>query len=256
MLGKPPEHMVYAYWDWDYQNPLRNQQSALNEITVEIEIHNDIELAGSGNGIYLMVCNGDVDGIGYYFGLQTDMHNNNANVPSRNTGKGLIYSRWKESNLVNARIPDDGFTESSGHEGEFIGVRRNYEWGAGKYLLRMGQDGPDDSAGRWYGLWITDLATETETWIGSLRFPLVGGRALLGPRCYNTVEIYGPPIAPRDIPYWKVTLNPPQGDGKPATVTNSGFSPFTGGFRNTRLSYDETGAVIYEVGLDHIPANR
>ena len=53
-MGAPPEHMAYAWWDWDYQNPLRNRQSALNEITVEIEIHNDIELAGAGNGIYLM----------------------------------------------------------------------------------------------------------------------------------------------------------------------------------------------------------
>ena len=65
-----------------------------------------------------------------------------------------------------------------------------------------------------------------ETWIGSMRFPFVGGRALLGPRCYNTVEIYGPPIAPRDIPYWKVTLNPPQGDGKAATVTDDGLLAF------------------------------
>ena len=256
MLETPPEHMVYAWWDWDYQNPLRNQQSALNEITVEIEIHNDIELGGAGNGIYLMVCSGDVDGIGYYFGLQTDVHNNNANVSLRNTGKGLIFSRWKERNLANARIPDDGFTESSGHEGNFIGVRRNYDWGVGKYLLRMGQDGPDDPVGRWYGLWVTDLAVNQETWIGSMRFPYIGGRALLGPRCYNTVEIYGPPIASRDIPYWKVTLNPPKGDGKVATVTDDGFSPFTGSYRNTRFSYDENGAVIYEIGLDHIPASR
>ena len=250
----PPVHMAYAWWDWDYQNPLRNQQSALNEITVEIEIHNDIELNGAGNGIYLMVCQGDVDGIGYYFGLQTDMHNYNVSDPY--AGKGLLFSRWGERDLENTRIPGDGWTQSSGHEGNFIGVRRNYDWGSGKYLLRIGQDGPDDSVGRWYGLWITDLAINQETWIGSMRFPYIDGRALLGPRCYNTVEIYGPPIAPRDIPYWKVTLNPPKGDGMAATVTDDGFSPFTGGYRNARISYDENGAVIYEVGLDHIPANR
>ena len=56
------------------------------------------------------------------------MHNNNVNVSDPYTGKGLIFSRWKERNLVNARIPDDGFTESSGHEGDFIEVRRNYDW--------------------------------------------------------------------------------------------------------------------------------
>ena len=250
-IGTPPEHLAYAWWDWDYQNPLRNQQGALNEITVEIEIHNDIELNGAGNGIYLMVCSGDVDGMRYYFGLQTDVHNYNLSDPY--AGKGLLFSRWGERDLENARIPSDGWTQSSGHEGNFIGVRRNYDWGAGKYLLRIGQDGPDDSGGRWYELWITNLAINQETWIGSMRFPYIGGRALLGPRCYNTVEIYGPPIAPRDIPYWKVTLNPPEGDGKASTVTDDGFSPFTGSYRNTRFSYDENGAVIYEVGLDHIP---
>ena len=119
---------------------------ACEMVTVEIDIHNDIQLGGAGNGIYSMVCSGDVDSIGYYFGMQTDVQNNNPNVSIRNTGKGLTFSRWKERNLTSARIPDDGFTESSGHEGDFIGVRRNYDWGVGKYMLRIGQDGPDDSA--------------------------------------------------------------------------------------------------------------
>ena len=139
--------MVYAWWDWDYQNPLRNQQSALNEITVKIEIHNDIELGGAGNGIYLMVCSGDVDGVGYYFGLQTDVHNYNVSDPY--AGKGLLFSRWEERDLENARIPSDGWTQSSGHEGDFIGVRRNYDWSVGKYRIRMGRDGDDDDGGRW-----------------------------------------------------------------------------------------------------------
>ena len=58
-LTRPPEHMVYAWWDWDYGNAQRDHESALGQITVDVEIHNDIELAGR-NGIYLMVCSGDV----------------------------------------------------------------------------------------------------------------------------------------------------------------------------------------------------
>ena len=201
--ANPPEHMVYAWWDWDYDNPNRNRDSALNEITVDIEIHNDIELTG-GNGIYLMVCNGDVDGTGYYFGLQTDVHDP---TTFQGRGKGLIFSRWETRDLENARIPDDGFTQSSGHEGDFIGVRRDYNWSDGEYRLRLAQDGDDDDAGRWYGVWITDLSTSAETWIGSLRFPSTMGRpAKISPRCYNTVEIYGAPITPADIPYFKGTM--------------------------------------------------
>ena len=245
-----PEHVVYAWWDWDYKNPLRNLQSALSEITVDVEIHNDIELAGL-NGIYLMVCSGDVDGIGYYFGLQTDVYKPGIG----GSGKGLIFSRWGTRDLANARIPGDGWTQSSGHEGDFIGVRRSYAWTAGKYRLRMGIDGEDDT-GRWFSVWITDLTTNEETWIGSLRFPTRSRPSLIGPRCYNTVEVYGSPIAPSSIPYWRVTLGPPMGDGERALATLDGYSPFTGGFRNARFEYDESGAIVYEVGLDYIPEGR
>ncbi len=241
--------MVYAWWDWDFSNFDRNRDSALDEITVDIEIHNDIALTGR-NGIYLMTCFGDVDGTGYYFGLQTDVYEPGAG----GRGKGLIFSRWKTRDLRNARIPRDGWMQSSGHEGDFIGVRRSYDWTKGEYRVRIGQDGADDSVGRWFGVWITDISTDVETWIGSLRFPPTMGRPpMIGPRCYNTVEVYGWPIAAKDIPYWKVTLGPPKGDDEEAIVTEAGFSPFTGGFRNTRFDYNEDGAIVYEVGLDFIP---
>ena len=93
-----------------------------------------------------------------------------------------------------------------------------------------------------------------------MRFPYVGGRALLAPRCYNTVEI-GPPIAPRDIPYWKVTLNPPKGDGKAATVTEtvSLLSQAVTGIpasRTTRtaLSSMKSGWIISPPPGRHLPA--
>ena len=149
--------------------------------------------------IYLMTCSGDVDDTGYYFGLQTDVYEPGFG----GRGKGLIFSRWKTRDLRNARIPGDGWMQSSGHEGEFIGVRRSYDWGTGKYRVRIGQDGEDDSVGRWYGVWITDLSTDVETWIGSLRFPPTMGRPpMIGPKCYNTVEVYGnTPISAKDIPH-------------------------------------------------------
>ena len=250
-LARPPEHMVYAWWDWDYSNAQRDHESALGQITVDVEIHNDIELAGR-NGIYLMVCSGDVEGIGYYFGLQTNVHD--PNMGNRYRGKGLIFSRWDERDLKHARPAEDGWTQSSGHEGDFIGVRRSYDWGSGTYRLRIGPDGAD-AGGQWYGVWITDMSTGQETWSGSLKFPYVSGPALLRPRCYNTVEIYGKPIAPQDVPYLKVTLSPPMGDGEAASLTVAGRSPFTGEFRNARFEINDDGAIVYEVGLDRIEAS-
>ena len=238
-LAAVPEHMVYAYWDWNFED-------AFSEITIDVELHNDIDLAGR-NGIYLMACYGGVEGVDYYFGLQTDVFRPTLG----GWGKGLIFSRWNTRDLDNARPAEDGWVQSSGHEGDFIGVRKPYDWGTGTYRLRIGSDGLDD-AGQWYGVWIIDLSTGYETWAGSLRFPYADGRALLEPRCYNTIEVYGSPIAPKHVPYLKATIMPPLGDGSPAGITEAGRSPFTRGFRNTRFAFNDVGAIVYEVGLDRI----
>ena len=57
--------------------------------------------------------------------------------------------------------------------------------------------------GGWFGLWIMDLATGTETWTGALKFPNRSGRARIHG---STVEIYGSPIRPIDVPQWHVSV--------------------------------------------------
>ena len=242
-----PVAMVGAWWNWSNQS--------LSEITVDIEIHNDVHLSGD-NGLYLFGCQGNVNRPRYYFGLQTDIQDP---ATGGGRGKGLIFSRWQTRDLANARIPDDGWTQSSGHEGDFIGVRRSYDWGKGKYRVRMAQDGPDDSIGRWYGIWITDLTTSSVTWIGSLRFPYTAGIApQILPQCYNTIEVYGvQPIAPEDIPNWKVTMGPHRGNGQPATLTTITSSGQRDGlFRNSSATDNGDGTITYEVGMDRIPEDR
>ena len=88
--------------------------------------------------------------------------------PTRSRGKGAIFSRWETRDLSLARFAEaDGWAQSSGHEGDFIGVRRLYPWGTGDYTARLAPEEhlPD---GVWYGVWVTDLSTEITTWIGSL----------------------------------------------------------------------------------------
>ena len=56
----------------------------------------------------------------------------------------MIFSRWGTRDLEWARWPeDDGWAESSGHEGDFIRVRRFYDWGPGDYVVRLAPDGAD-----------------------------------------------------------------------------------------------------------------
>ena len=110
--------------------------------------------------------------------------------------------------LGNARFSEaDGWNKSAGHEGDFIGVRHPYDWGAGDYRVRIAPDGPVEDDGEWFSLWITDLSKDETTWIGSLKFPLQNGEAKMKPHSSATIELYGiGPVQPIDIPLWHVSV--------------------------------------------------
>ena len=195
---RPP--MVPAYIDW-YWGPT---QSGFRTLRTDFTIHNDVGNWSDRYGYYLILLQNSISNAGFYFGLQTD---------ANGRGKAVIFSRWKTRDLANARWSrSDGWTESSGHEGDFIGVRRTYDWGAGDYSIVIRPDGLD-ADGEWFGLWITDLASGEITWIGSLKFPLADSRARMRPHASATIELYGwSPVRPIDIPQWHVSVMRPYGD--------------------------------------------
>lgn len=235
--ARVPEHMAYAWWDWD-----RNRIK-FREITTDVTIHNDVSHFPDRMGLYLILGNGEISGKGYYYGIQVD---GGGGYPIE---ERVIYSRWDTRDLANARIPEDGWTQSSGHEGDFIGVRRAYDWTAGEYRLRLGPDGKDEN-GEWFGLWITDLATRETTWIGSLKFPYVANDALISPPTYATIEVYGGrPVRPIDIPELSISVEPPKGDGTPANQAYIGYSMFNGEILNSEVQCDrDTGAIFMQAG--------
>ena len=216
--------MASIWWDW---NP---EQAHFRELITDITIHNDVGDFSDQHGLYLMLGSSYISDTQFYFGIQTD---------ANSRGKGLIFSRWKTRELTNARYDEThGWTESSGHEGDFIGVRRLYNWGAGNYRIRIAPDGLE-SDGEWFGLWIIDIETDVTTWIGSLKFPLLSGEAKIKPNSYSTIEIYGiPMIRPIDIPQWHVSIERPQGDGIPSTRGYTVYSSFTGIVSNNDVNYD------------------
>ena len=199
----PPMAPAYMDWYWEVD------QAHFRELVTDFTVHNDVGDWSDQHGYYLILLQNSISDVGFYFGLQTDVRSDEGN-----RGKGLTFSRWKTRDLANARYPDrDGWTESAGHEGDFIGVRWSYDWGAGNYRVRIAPDGLD-SAGEWFGLWITDLDTNETTWIGSLKFPLVDDTATIGPHSSATIEVYGgPSIRPIDVPQWHVSVKRPLGDG-------------------------------------------
>ena len=146
---------------------------------------------------------------------------------------------------------DAGWTESAGYEGDFISVRREYEWGVGNYQMRLAPHDEDDG-GIWYGVWITDKDTGQTTWGGSLRFPLVDGNASIDPYAYSTLEIYGigTPIRPIDIPQWHVSMERPLADQEKAWSATFGYGGIGGTpAENVDVQYDRaTETIDFRIG--------
>ena len=232
--------MAYLFWYWE------SDQEHFTELTTDFTIHNDVGDFSDQHGLYLILGSTSISEERFYFGLQTDTL---APEPPHKRGKGVIFSRWGTRDLDNAKYVDtDGWTESSGHEGDFIGVRRSYDWGAGNYRIRIASDGRD-SDGEWFGLWITNLDRGETDWIGSLKFPLLNGAARIEPISYSTIEIYGNvPVRPIDIPQWHVSVSRPLGDRTPSTRGYTGYSMFADAdeeLLNSDVRYDPREDIVH-----------
>ena len=235
--GDVPEHLVWG--DWHFWHPV-------DSLEIAVDIHNDVQFAGT-HDFYFMVAHGRVGDTSYYFGFQTDIQHP---VTFRGTGKGLIFSRWDTRDLADTRVAPGGFAQSAGHEGDFVGVRLNYEWRDGKYQLRMSPQ-ESDGGGLWYGLWVQHENEEEATWIGSLRFP----EGKIGYSSYTTVEVYGGGrLRPKHIPYWKVSIEPPRSGAFEAYLYDSGYNYFTGDHFPNVKKYQEGETLYLEVGLDTVNA--
>ena len=233
---KAPVHMASIDWLWD-------PNEHVSEFTMDFTIHTDVgSFSPETNGLYLMLGHAKLRDIQFYFGLQTDVHNPHASGEPYE--KGIIFSRWGTRDLANAKVADGGWSQSSGHEGDFIGVRLPYDWGAGDYRARLALEDGDAGEEGWYGVWITDLSIGITTWAGSLKFPLPDE----SPRrvnMYSTMEIYGQRLRPVDIPEWHVSLKRPSINGVRAP---SGRILYDGNGRevpNSDASYDEGEDAIH-----------
>lgn len=196
-----PYGMVAANWHWHPWEEVTH-----TSIEIPFTLHSDPTNFSDIHGLYLILGQSEISDTLFYFGIQTGVSGRN----NENTGKGVIYSRWDERDLSNARVPTGCFATSSGHEGDFIGLRCPYEWTVGEYSARIAFEEEDDG-GEWYGLWITDELSGEVKWIGSLRFPKSNSRNMgMHSGLATALEIYGhKSIRPIDIPNWHVTVSQP-----------------------------------------------
>ncbi len=232
-LAPAPQAMLYHIWGWDVG-------LSFEKIVVTVDIQNDIEYR-EDNGLYLIACTpfsiGENDA---YFGLQTDV-NTGPKGAWRGIGKGAILSVWDVPDETWARGPEGSWIESGGYEGSFLSVRSPYDWTEGRYNLRVSAEESEEH-GRRFGLFVND------TWMGSLRF---AADARIEPLCGTPIKVYGQPVKPADIPYWKVSVRAPVADGVPATLLRTFYPDDVENLRNTRITVNKD-VVTFEVGLDHI----
>ncbi len=190
--GFLPSGLTYVWWRFGVPE--------FDDLQIDFTIHNDLS---TKPGIYLQLYQGKIGDVGFYFGFQTDVYD-----PAlwKGRGKGIVFSRWKTRDLSDARPISGGWVQSSGHEGDFIGIRRKYDWTSHKYRFRLTRI-EDDERGTWYGLFILDRDRGREDYVGSLRFPESSGkRPLIKDGGGSWTEVYSGAGRPDDIPSWHVSI--------------------------------------------------
>ena len=191
-----PIGIHYADYHFDSQRFTRIKQIfTIHELPT---LENGDEYDG---GLYWNFYNGIInDNIGFYFGIQTLVSGD----PDGQASKGVIFSRWKTRDISNYRLSEGGWGQSAGYEGDFIGIRKEFDWNIGTYEIEIKMIESDD-LGDWYGLFIRDIEDQDFTYVGSIRFEhgsIKGIRSGAG----TWTEIYGAPSS-MEFPRWHVSID-------------------------------------------------
>lgn len=233
----------YVWWDFE----IDTFQSLYINITIYEEPDNN-------DGLYFQMYQGRINDVGFYFGLQTDVYKPNVG----STGKGLIFSRWQTRNLSDVRTAEGGWSQSAGYEGDFVGIRKNYEWTNHSYQLKIAYMESDDE-GDWYGVWIYDLDSLTEDFVGSIRFPKSEPNKFgIANGGVTWTELYYKEVQQTPIPRWHVSI-----DGIYATdemIRPQSATSAYSDIKNVDIYYDEVTDKIHfimgpEVTIEH-PAGK
>jgi hypothetical protein len=199
--------MCYAIWNF------KNERS--KEIIHQFTIYNEpTNSDGSKNndGIYFQFNDSNINGIPAYFGIQTRMFNPKKGL----VGKGVIFSRWETRDTLNYKTAPGGYGQSAGYEGNFIGVRKPYNWTPGHYEIKLRLDS-SDSIGDWYGLYITKLSSNVNNvvadYIGSIRFERKSSTQGINNGGGTWIEVYSKASTSTPIPNWHVSIDKVLADG-------------------------------------------
>jgi len=237
---KMPWHLVDLWWDIGADTPF---ESYSIDVTISEDIPSDRNLYIAPIGL------GHLSKIPFYGGIQTQSDGNTkADKRLRKIGPGLLMSMWGERSLDAIRPSVGGLLQSSGHEGDFVSVRRPYEWTKGTYtyrIARMDEETIDGTPRTWVGAFVYSHAKQENVFIGALRFKAKD--LILSRRIASFVEVYGVRKPVADIPQTNVTFGNLQVNGKPAKVV-SVEAHYPKGVPDYAQAQAKDGAVFIEVG--------
>jgi len=229
----------YVWWDFGINN--------FKSLYVDITIYNEPD---NNDGLYFQMYQGTINGVGFYYGLQTRVYNPNDGLIK----KGLIYSRWETRDLSNVRTIEGGWSQSAGYEGNFVGIRKYYNWTNHSYRFKLAYMESDDT-GDWYGIWIYDSDNFTEDFLGSIRFPPTeASKSGIANGGVTWTELYYKGIKQTPIPSWHASINGiyAREETIPPNSATSAYSSIA----HTDIYYDQTSQKIHfimgpEVNREH-----
>jgi hypothetical protein len=139
---------------------------------------------------------GKIANVAFYLGFQTDLSRPNVGWQEH----GCLFSRWETRDPEDARVAPHGWVESSGREGNFLGVRAIYLWAPGEYKCEL-TPVDVDHWGTWYEFKVTSKRNKTVS-AGCLRFPNEG----IETGGCSWTEVYSGILSERDVPFTEMRV--------------------------------------------------
>ena len=145
----PPWHLIDIWWDI-------GQDTAFESYSIDATISDDVP---STVNLYVAPIGiAQLSGTKFYGGIQTQADGyTKRDQHLRKIGPGFLMSMWGQRSPDAIRPSAGGFWQSSGHEGDFVSVRRPYEWKKGKYtyrVVRMDREVVEGKPYTWVGAFV------------------------------------------------------------------------------------------------------
>jgi len=249
-----PWHLADIWW-------LSNKETSdFIYLSIDFEI---VGKVSDGTLLYIAPMGlGKLNGVSFYGGIQTNAGGWKTKKDRKNIkfGKGGIFSRWskdgKPITLDYAQGDTNTYYESAGYEGNFVSVRKKFNWGEGKYkytVKKLNSVKVNGDIFTWFGAYVYDYKNNKKYYIGSLKFK--GSKFKYGKQHAAFIEIYGGEQK-SEIPQITVIFSTPKINGKQLITKSITINYPQNGYKSndiTRFAYSKVDKNKNKIEIITIP---